>query len=106
VNDVCDWDEICEFIRCLAILPALIDMYSCENTPYDSNFRQCNHFRSRLLIQERREKCVGREMLGGHPLRGHGEEITDNLGAFIKYGANLKIKYRNNSTLVRKILNP
>ncbi|KLO07006.1 ARM repeat-containing protein [Schizopora paradoxa] len=72
---------------------ALIDIYSDENSPYDVNFRQGGFFQAlstALPNVKKAVKSIDRKKEGGRLLRGHGEEVLDNLRGFIKYRSNLK----------------
>ncbi len=51
------------------------------------------NFRLRLVLASQVNngvKSVGRERLGGHLLRGRGEELLDDLSAFVKIVAKSK----------------
>jgi hypothetical protein len=78
----------------LQALSALIDIYSDENTPYDVNFRQ-GRFLDRLVGSvdgvKKVVKAIDRRKEGGVVLRRRGEEIRDNLVAFIQYRKELGI---------------
>ncbi|KAF5352474.1 hypothetical protein D9756_005865 [Leucocoprinus leucothites] len=67
---------------------ALIDIYSDENMPYDINFRQgqyLNHLVSSVEGVRRAVKNIDRRKEGGRELRVRGDEVRENLVAFIKY---------------------
>jgi hypothetical protein len=71
---------------------ALIDIYSDENMPYDINFRQ-GKFMERLAsgVDEVKKavRAIDRKKNGGRDLRRRGEEVRDNLVAFIQYRRDL-----------------
>ncbi|KAF8346997.1 armadillo-type protein [Amanita rubescens] len=73
---------------------ALIDIYSNEETPYDVNFRQGN-YQQRLIASmdgvRKAVRSINRGKEGGRELKRRGEEVRDNLVAFIKYRRNLKL---------------
>ncbi|OAX40891.1 ARM repeat-containing protein [Rhizopogon vinicolor AM-OR11-026] len=67
-------------------LSALIDIYSDENLPYDVNFRQGN-FVQRLVdsVEGVRKTVRAIDRRKERDLKLRGEEVRDNLIAFIKY---------------------
>ncbi|KAG1810178.1 ARM repeat-containing protein [Suillus plorans] len=67
-------------------LSALIDIYSDENLPYDVNFRQGN-FVQRLVdsVEGVRKAVRAIDRRKERDLKLRGEEMRDNLIAFIKY---------------------
>lgn len=73
---------------------ALIDIYSNEDMPYDVNFRQGN-YQQRLVASvdgvRKAVKGINRGKEGGRELKRRGEEVRDNLVAFIKYRRSLKL---------------
>lgn len=70
---------------------ALIDIYSDENLPYDINFRQGN-FVQRLVdsVEGVRKAVRAIDRRKERDLKLRGEEMRDNLIAFIKYRRALK----------------
>ncbi|KIK48359.1 hypothetical protein CY34DRAFT_798177 [Suillus luteus UH-Slu-Lm8-n1] len=72
-------------------LSALIDIYSDENLPYDINFRQGN-FVQRLVdsVEGVRKAVRAIDRRKERDLKLRGEEMRDNLIAFIKYRRALK----------------
>lgn len=72
-------------------LSALIDIYSDENLPYDINFRQGN-FVQRLVdsVDGVRKAVRAIDRRKERDLKLRGEEMRDNLIAFIKYRRALK----------------
>lgn len=66
----------------------MIDIYSDENMPYDVNFRQ-GKFVERLAASidgvKKAVKAIDRRKEGGKELRRRGEEVRENLEAFIQY---------------------
>ncbi|KAF8625190.1 hypothetical protein AX15_005495 [Amanita polypyramis BW_CC] len=76
------------------VVSALIDIYSDEGVPYDINFRQGGYLQ-RLVASvdgvRKVVKGVNKRKEGGRELKRRGEEVRDNLIAFIKYRRNLKL---------------
>ncbi|KAI5117703.1 hypothetical protein M0805_003193 [Coniferiporia weirii] len=73
---------------------ALIDIYSDENMPYDTNFRQGQYLVTLsdcVDSVKRAVRAVDRKKEGGRALRARGEEILENLRAFIRYRRDLKL---------------
>lgn len=74
---------------------ALIDIYSDENLPYDINFRK-GDFLSQLAHSvdgmKRAVKSIDMRKGGGRALRRRGQEILDNLTAFVEYRKNLNLQ--------------
>lgn len=71
---------------------AIIDIYSDETLPYDVNFRQGGVLQALVSSVEGVRKAVkgiDRKKPGGKDLRRRGEEVRDNLVAFIQYRRNL-----------------
>lgn len=71
---------------------ALIDIYSDEDSPYDVNFRQGSYLQRLVASVDGVRKCVkgiNRGKEGGRELKRRGEEVWDNLVAFVKYRRNL-----------------
>lgn len=67
---------------------AIIDIYSDENMPYDINFREGGYLerlRSSVDGVKKAVKAIDRRTEGGRALRLRGEEVRDNLAAFIQY---------------------
>lgn len=67
---------------------ALVDIYSDENMPYDTNFRRGAYLAKLTDSVEgmrRTVKAIDRKKEGGRDLRRRGEEVRDNLVAFIEY---------------------
>ncbi|KAL1740466.1 hypothetical protein HDZ31DRAFT_47461, partial [Schizophyllum fasciatum] len=65
---------------------ALVDIYSDENMPYDVNFRQGGYL-PRLVdsVEGMRKLVKSIDRKKERDLRRHGEEVRDNLVAFIEY---------------------
>jgi hypothetical protein len=67
---------------------SLIDIYSDEGAPYDTNFRT-GGFLKRLEASvdgvKKAVRAIDRRKEGGRELRRRGEEVRDNLVAFIEY---------------------
>ncbi|KIM88980.1 hypothetical protein PILCRDRAFT_813980 [Piloderma croceum F 1598] len=74
------------------VASALIDIYSDENMPYDVNFRQ-GKFIDRLASNvegfKKVVRTIDRRKEGGNDLKRRGDEIRENLVAFIQYRRNL-----------------
>ena len=67
---------------------ALIDIFSDENMPYDINFREGRYLerlQSSVDGVKKAVKAINRWEDGGRDLRRRGEEVRDNLMAFIEY---------------------
>jgi hypothetical protein len=66
----------------------LIDIYSDENMPYDVNFHQ-GRILDRLVQSVEgvalAVKGIDRRKEGGRELRRRGDEVRENLEAFIEY---------------------
>lgn len=73
-------------------LSALIDIYSDEATPYDVNFRQ-GDFLQRLVScvdgVKKAVRAIDRRKEGGKELRRRGEDMWENLVAFVQYRKDL-----------------
>ncbi|EIW86944.1 ARM repeat-containing protein [Coniophora puteana RWD-64-598 SS2] len=71
---------------------ALIDIFSDEDKPYDVNFRQ-GHFENRLseCVEGVRKTVRAIDRRKERELKVRGEEVRDNLVAFIKYRRRLKL---------------
>lgn len=73
-------------------LSALIDIYSDETVPYDVNFRQ-GGFLQRLAASvaevKKAVRAIDRRKEGGKELRRRGEEMWENLIAFVQYRKDL-----------------
>ncbi|KAJ3851835.1 armadillo-type protein [Lentinula lateritia] len=79
----------------LQAVSALIDIYSDETLPYDINFRQGGMLQTLVASVENVRKAVkriDRKKPGGKDLRRRGEEIRDNLVAFIQYRRDLGLQ--------------
>ncbi|KAI0686648.1 armadillo-type protein [Cytidiella melzeri] len=76
----------------LQALSALIDIYSDESSPYDINFRQNNYLGALVAGVEGVRKAVrGIDRKRERDLRRRGEEVRDNLVAFIEYRRALQL---------------
>ena len=76
-------------------LSALIDIYSDEDMPYDINFRRGGFLTKLTASVEEVKKAVraiDRKEDGGRALRRRGEEVRDNLVAFIQYRRDLRLE--------------
>jgi hypothetical protein len=71
---------------------AIIDIYSDENMPYDVNFRQ-GKFIDRLASNvegfKKIVRTIDRRKEGGKDLKRRGDEVQENLVAFIQYRRDL-----------------
>ncbi|KAJ6602568.1 armadillo-type protein [Mycena vulgaris] len=72
----------------LQVAASLIDIYSDEGAPYDVNFR-AGGFLTRLAASidgvKKAVRAIDRRKEGGRELRRRGEEVRDNLQAFVEY---------------------
>lgn len=76
----------------LQALSALIDIYSDETLPYDVNFRQGNYLAALVDSVEGVRKAVRSiDRKRERDLRRRGEEVRDNLVAFIEYRRGLRL---------------
>ncbi|TFK77473.1 ARM repeat-containing protein [Pluteus cervinus] len=78
----------------IQVVSALVDIFSDENMPYDINFRRGGYLERLAGSVEGIKKAVkgiDRKKEGGRELRRRGEEVRDNLVAFIKYRQQLKL---------------
>jgi hypothetical protein len=69
-------------------LSSLIDIYSDENRPYDINFRKGGLLERLVACVEgvkKAVKAIDRRNEGGKELRRRGDEVRENLVAFIQY---------------------
>jgi hypothetical protein len=67
---------------------SLIDIYSDEGAPWDGNFRTGGYLERLAESVEGVKKAVraiDRRKEGGRELRRRGEEVRDNLVAFVEY---------------------
>lgn len=71
---------------------ALVDIFADEDAPYDVNFRE-GRWRERLgaavVPLKKMVRGVDRRAEGGRELRARGDEVVENLAAFVKYRRNL-----------------
>ena len=71
---------------------ALIDIYSDETVPYDIVFRQGGYLQALTTAVEPVRKVVrGIDRKRERDLRRRGEEVRDNLIAFIEYRRALRL---------------
>lgn len=71
---------------------ALIDIYSDESMPYDIVFRQGGYLQALTAAAEPVRKVVrGLDRKRERDLRRRGEEVRDNLVAFIEYRRALRL---------------
>ena len=76
----------------LQALSALIDIYSDETLPYDINFRQGGYLAALVDSVEGVRKAVRAiDRKKERELRRRGEEVRDNLVAFIEYRRALRL---------------
>lgn len=71
---------------------ALIDIYSDETMPYDVNFRQggyIDRLASNVEAVKKVIRTIDRRKEGGKELRRRGDEVRENLVAFIQYRRDL-----------------
>ena len=72
---------------------SLIDIFADERAPAEANFRAGNVLEALAGAVEgvrRAVKGIDRKKEGGRELRRHGEEVRDNLVAFVRYRRSLK----------------
>lgn len=77
----------------LQVVSALIDIYSDETVPYDINFRQGGYLEkldASVPGIKKAVKAIDRRKPGGRELRRRGDELWQNLIAFIKYRRDLR----------------
>jgi len=73
---------------------SLIDIFADERAPAEANFRAGNVLAVLEGVVEdvrRAVKGIDRKKEGGRELRRHGEEVRDNLVAFVRYRRSLKV---------------
>ncbi|KZT73305.1 ARM repeat-containing protein [Daedalea quercina L-15889] len=76
----------------LQAVSALVDIYSDETLPYDTNFRQGRFLDALVASVEGVRKAVrGIDRKKERELRVRGEEVRDNLVAFIEYRRSLGV---------------
>ncbi|KAH8094732.1 ARM repeat-containing protein [Cristinia sonorae] len=77
---------------CLQALSAIIDIYSDETLPYDINFRQGGYVNTLASSMEAVRKVVRAiDRKRERELRRRGEEVRDNLVAFVEYRRGLRL---------------
>jgi len=72
----------------------MIDIYSDETASWDINFRNAkweNVLKSRVEGVKRAVRSVDKRKEGGKELRRRGDEVLENLVAFVKYRRGLKV---------------
>ncbi|PVG00960.1 ARM repeat-containing protein [Serendipita vermifera] len=73
---------------------AMIDIFSDEESPWDINFRRGKWeltLRNAVPGLRKAIKSIDRRKEGGAQLRDRGDEVLENLIAFVKYRKNLKL---------------
>jgi hypothetical protein len=78
----------------LQAVESLIDIFADERAPAEANFRAGNVLAALEGAVEgvrRVVKAIDRKKKGGRELRRRGEEVRDNLVAFIRYRKSLKV---------------
>ena len=78
----------------LQAVESLIDIFADERAPVEANFRAGNVLAALEGAVEgvrRAVKGIGRKKEGARELRRRGEEVRDNLVAFIRYRKSLKV---------------
>jgi|ERR1700722_1139270 len=76
----------------IQVVSALIDIYSDEDMPYDVNFRQGQmlvQLDSSIVGMRKAVKAIDRRKEGGNELRRRGDDVLENLVAFIQYRKDL-----------------
>lgn len=73
---------------------SLIDIFSDEASPWDVNFRQ-GKWETILFGSisgvKKAVKAIDRRKEGGKELRRRGDEVVENLVAFVKYRKDLRL---------------
>jgi len=78
----------------LQAVESLIDIFADERAPAEANFRAGNVLAALAGAVEdvrRAVKGIDRKKEGGRELRRHGEEVRDNLIAFVRYRRALRV---------------
>jgi hypothetical protein len=78
----------------LQVVESLIDIFADERAPVEANFRAGNVLAALEGTVEgvrRVVKTIDRKKKGGRELRRRGEEVRDNLVAFIRYRKSLEV---------------
>ncbi|KAI0308362.1 ARM repeat-containing protein [Multifurca ochricompacta] len=78
----------------LQAVESLIDIFADERAPAEGNFRAGNVLEALAGAIEhvrRAVRGINRKKEGGRELRRHGEEVRDNLIAFVRYRRALKV---------------
>lgn len=78
----------------LQVAESLIDIFADERAPAEANFRAGNVLAALAEGVEgvrRAVKGIDRKKEGGRELRRRGEEVRDNLVAFVRYRRSLKV---------------
>lgn len=78
----------------LQAVESLIDIFADERAPAEANFRAGNVLAALAGAVEdvrRAVKGINRKKEGGRELKRHGEEVRDNLIAFVRYRRALKV---------------
>jgi hypothetical protein len=73
---------------------SLIDIFADERAPAEANFRAGNVLAALAGAVEdvrRAVKSIDRKMEGGRELKRHGEQVRDNLIAFVRYRRALEV---------------
>ncbi len=76
------------------VASSLIDIFSDENSPWDINFRK-GKWETRLKVSidgvRRAVRVIDKRKEGGRELRRRGDEVVENLAAFVKYRKRLML---------------
>lgn len=78
----------------LQAISALIDIFSDETSVYDINFRQGGYLEKLTASVDgvrKAVKSIDKRKPGGRELRVRGEEVLENLVAFIQYRRDLRL---------------
>jgi hypothetical protein len=78
----------------LQAVSALIDIYSDELSVYDVNFRQGGYLErlaDSITSVKKVVKAIDKRKPGGRELRARGEDVLENLVAFIQYRRDLQL---------------
>ena len=78
----------------LRAVESLIDIFADERAPAEANFRAGNVLAALAGAVEdvrRAVRGIDRKKEGGRELRRYGEEVRDNLVAFVRYRRALRV---------------
>jgi hypothetical protein len=73
---------------------AMIDIFSDEDSPWDVNFRRGKWeitLKNAINNLRKAVRSIDRRKEGGTQLRDRGDDVLENMIAFVKYRRNLKL---------------